>query len=120
MQRYVPKNRIPIVIRREWIDETKLRRSVGSGADDLPEIVWKGTEHVGNVHGASGQHRFEAVKHSKEMFRKKLEKIVKEHDALNDDDKEGKASMDLEIAQLKGKMEMAGMWGFAIYDYGAS
>jgi hypothetical protein len=119
MQRYVPKNRIPIVIRREWVDESKLRKNVGSGADDLPEIVWKGNGHLGKILGASGQHRFEAVKETKEQLRKQLIKLTNEREGLNDDDKDELASLDREIAQLKGKFDIAGMWGFAIYDYGA-
>jgi hypothetical protein len=131
IQRYLPKNRIPLLVRREWLNVKALQQTLGNGGDELPFIDWVGETHVGAIYGASGQHRFEALKDCKEKIKNDLEKAVKDMkkahkeveelrtaNLLENEGGEELIGLRVQVRRLQGELKIAGYWGFALYDYG--
>jgi len=139
VERYVPANRIPIILPRSWVQTDSLTTVVGKGGDDLPEIKWTKEADLGNIKGASGQHRFEGLKLYREHLVRELKGANRSQRELetmrdlratgqadesqDDSDVETERSDELktqtdEANRLKGELVRVGQWGFVLYDEG--
>ena len=125
IRRYAPSNLIPLIVPREWVDAKHLKLNPATGANDLPDIVWTSQADKRRIYGASGQHRYEALRMHQEDLSKKLERTRKEAEALLARQKLKKDVGDEEISEVQTRVQRLtalvsgdGMWGFAIYDYG--
>lgn len=123
IRRYAMTNLIPIVVPRPWINVEKLSKGPVTGGNDLPDIVWTSAVGITSILGATGQHRTKALEMHRDGLieeKKRVEGVVdqleKDDDPINADEL---AEARETLGYLKATIETAGMWGFAIYDYGA-
>jgi hypothetical protein len=125
IQRFVPKNLIPIAVRKEWIDVANLSSSADYDEMDFPTLTLKkGFEGV-KIEACGGQHRRHALE---QLFeKKKKETLVKkaayekgaEAVAKNKADAVTVKRLGEEVDELMRILKGLGVWGFEVYDLGA-
>jgi hypothetical protein len=121
LQRYVPSHRIPLAVDKDWIEVDKLTKITGTGADDLPLLVFRPNGTRTGIPAPGGQHREGALKKVREKwvkildrYKKDLAQLEKEEEVEEDEINHLRAR----IAEKEEEIDGMGMWGFVLYDLG--
>ena len=123
IERYHTENLIPLIVNRAHVNVTELTKTPGDGGDSFPPLTISADAEI---FAAGGQHRRAALMQigddlkatiaMKQTGLTKLQEAV----AKGAGDVDACRAAEAEIMALKARLKGLGMWGFAVYDLGAS
>jgi hypothetical protein len=121
IRRYLPGHFIPLVIAKDMVVKDSLAQVMGG--IDLPWLRFVGEKPV--VYAAGGQHRFSALQTIYEEMNAKTKAKQAAFNKASEQAADGKADpgivqqLGTELEQAKRELKGLGLWGVAIYDFGA-
>ena len=123
IERYQAGNIIPLIVNRAHVNVEELTWTAGDGGDGFLTLVLSPNAQIFT---AGRQHRRAALMQIADelsiTIATKQTSLLRLKDAVTkgSGDVEAWRAAEAEVATLKAKLKGLGMWGFAVYDLGAS